>query len=154
MKEMLDEKMKAKGWCVITTSTEGTNIAYSYSIGLMSKFNFPEILICGLSPEMSMGLVHSIVDLLNKGERVELNKPLPDVIQKYNVILREIGNPSELSNKGVHMSGNTFYVDDSDFKACQLLIPDEMGRLPTFDSDVKEVFIDMQLGHVPLNLPN
>lgn len=114
------------GWSAMSVfPVEVGGIAFTYTVGLTETFNHPELIVYGLSHELSHGILSCAVDLIRKGTRFEDGGTYEDVLEGYKVKAVDHGmTPLNLATE--------FY---DEFEALHLQWPDSEGRFPG-DPDV------------------
>jgi hypothetical protein len=99
--------------------------AYTYTIGLATSFSFAEVVICGLTPVASRGLLGLVVDLLREGQ-------IPPVGEEF---LGLFDGEQRCALLPVDEQFNWFasaadFHGETPFSVVQLLWPDRNGFLP------------------------
>jgi hypothetical protein len=100
--------------------------SFCYSTGIYRSFGIPEIFISSLPQNLSGTLVESYVNKFKNSKKVELNKRIDDITDRFSVYL--IGVP--LDNLKDYVLSSIRLYDNEDYKYVQLIYPDINGYFP------------------------
>jgi hypothetical protein len=135
----LATKMLEYGWIV----TGVPSIGIAYTVGLMEKFNHPEIAIHGLPVQTSYGFLQSIVKMIRDGKRFEPGQNYDEIAANF---------PTQfvvVDRENASWVGMVYNYNGPMFNALQMIWTDTKGKFP-WEPDFEERFRDKQ--HV-LNVP-
>jgi len=151
--DKIEWMIETAGWALEPVSpdysSEPPRPGYSYSIGFPQAFNFPEVVIFGLTPVAIRGLLDLIVDQLRGGVEIPIGTPLVGLLDNdLRCIFAEV-------DLAVH--GNLFQTAERwhqgrDFRMVQLAWPDRSGWLPYesgFDTGLR--LAQPMLGHIDMS---
>ena len=135
----LMETITQYGW--MTTGV--AEFTLSYTIGLMSGFNHPEILIHGLPAIHAHGFMNLIVAKLKAGEKFETGKRYAHLTQNFDTMFIEVhpANHDEWMGMGKTINTEILGVPQ---RAIQLVWTDTKGKFP-WEPGFEERFRDKQL---------
>lgn len=100
---------------------------YIYTIGFPNAFDFPEVVLFGLTPAAARGLYDLLADLLRGGTDVPLGVELTGL---FDNDLRCVFAPVDLDLWGPLFSTAVAWYRGAPFQVVQLLWPDRNGFLP------------------------
>ncbi len=110
---------------------------YAYTIGFPAMFGFPEVLVFGLTPVASNGVIGLVADMLRGGTEIPIGVEL---VGLFDNDLRCVFAPVDLGEWGAFTEVATAWYRGADYQVVQLLWPDRNGFLPTevgFDQRVR-----------------
>jgi Domain of unknown function (DUF4262) len=139
--EKIEWMIETHGWALepvpADTTAQPPIPGYSYTIGFPALFGFPEVLLFGLTPVASRGLLDLVADLLRGGTEVPIGVEL---VGLFDNDLRCVFAPIDLDEyRWLVATANAWYRG-APFSIVQLLWPDRNGFLPTeagFDQRVR-----------------
>lgn len=100
---------------------------YTYTIGLETAFGFPEIVVFGLTPVASRGLLGEVVGLLREGVAVPIGALFTGL---FDSGLRGALLPVDVALvAGLFESATAWYGGDT-YRIVQLVWPDRSGWMP------------------------
>ncbi|GAB3361408.1 DUF4262 domain-containing protein [Lysobacter tyrosinilyticus] len=123
------------GWHFTHVFGDDEGPSFSYSVGLLSSYNHPEIILFGLPQEAAHGLVSLIADRAASGDPIDLSKPSDEIIQGYPCIFVEVSR----MNREEYALSDCWLYQDSDFSMYQLVWPSKQGLFP-WHPDAPESF--------------
>jgi Domain of unknown function (DUF4262) len=100
---------------------------YAYTIGLESAFAFPEIVVFGLTPVASRGLVGLVVDFLRSGSELPVGPLFTGLLDNG---LRSALLPVDIGDYGEMFGAATAWYETEPYRIVQLAWPDRNGWLP------------------------
>jgi hypothetical protein len=100
---------------------------YTYTVGLTAATGFPEVVVMGLTPAASRGLIDLVADLVRGGVHLPLGVALVGVLEHD---LRCILAPVNVSEWSPLFSTGCVWHRSDQFAMVQLLWPDRSGALP------------------------
>ena len=109
---------------------------YAYTVGFPQRFGHPEVLVFGLTPAASSGLLHLVADLLDGGTEIPVGVDLTGLFdgeQRCRLLPLAADTVASLMSTAVAWHRG-------EVAAVQLLWPDRSGFLPTeagFDPRVR-----------------
>ena len=101
---------------------------YVYTIGFPNAFDFPEVVLFGLTPAAARGLYDLLADLLRGGTEIPLGVELMGL---FDNDLRCVFAPIDLDEWGPLFATAVAWYRGAPFDVVQLLWPDRNGFLPT-----------------------
>lgn len=134
----LAKKMMEYGWIV----TGVPSIGICYTVGLMDKFNHPEIVIHGLPVQTAYVFLQSIVKMIGDGQRFEPGK-------NYDELANFPTQFVVVDRSNADWVGMVYNYNGPNFNALQMVWTDTKGKFP-WETGFEKRFIDKQ--HV-LNAP-
>ena len=114
------------GWHFTHVFADDEGPSFSYSVGLLSSYNHPEIILFGLSQQAAHGLVSSIAERAANGDPIDLSKPSDEIIQGYSCVFVEASR----ANRQEYALSNCWLYQADDFSMYQLVWPSEHGFFP------------------------
>jgi hypothetical protein len=131
-REKIEWMIETAGWALEPVApdaaTDPPTPAYAYTIGLPALVGFPEIVVFGLTPVATRGLLDLVVGLLRDGTEIPLGVELTGL---FDNDLRCIFAPVEDGARdGLFPLHDHWYGGES-VALVQLLWPDRNGFLPT-----------------------
>jgi hypothetical protein len=101
--------------------------AYAYTIGLETAFDFPEIVVFGLTPVASRGLLGLVVDLLAGGTEIPVGPVFAGLLDGDQ---RSALLPVDLNEYVDLFETATMWHRRTSYRVVQLAWPDRSGWLP------------------------
>ena len=139
--EKIEWMIETNGWALEPvlprTDTDPPVPGYAYTIGFPAAFGFPEVLLFGLTPVASNGLIGLVADMLRGGTDIPVGVEL---VGLFDNDLRCLFAPVDLEEWGAFTATATAWYRGADYQVVQLLWPDRNGFLPTeagFDQRVR-----------------
>ncbi len=139
--EKIEWMIETNGWALepvlARTDVDPPVPGYAYTIGFPAAFGFPEVLLFGLTPVASNGLIGLVADMLRGGAEIPLGVEL---VGLFDNDLRCIFAPIDLDDWGGLTQVATSWYRGAPYQVVQLLWPDRNGFLPTeagFDQRVR-----------------
>lgn len=139
--EKIEWMIETNGWALEPvpprTDADPPVPGYAYTIGFPAAFGFPEVLLFGLTPVASNGLIGLVADMLRGGTEIPVGVEL---VGLFDNDLRCLFAPVDLEEWGAFAATATAWYRGADYQVVQLLWPDRNGFLPTeagFDQRVR-----------------
>jgi len=130
--EKIEWMIETAGWALepvaARVDVEPPVPGYAYTIGFPAAFDFPEILVFGLTPVATRGLLGLVADLLRGGTEIPLGVEL---VGLFDNDLRTVLAPIDVEEWGHLVTTATAWYRGAPFEMVQLLWPDRQGFLPT-----------------------
>lgn len=130
--EKIEWMIETHGWALepipARTDTDPPVPGYAYTIGFPAAFSFPEVLVFGLTPVATRGLLDMIADLLRDGTEIPVGVEL---VGLFDNDLRSLFAPVDIGEWGELVGTATAWYRGAPFELVQLLWPDRNGFLPT-----------------------
>jgi hypothetical protein len=114
------------GWFVQSVMPDEDAPAFSYSIGLWTRFRHPEIFMSGFRPELMHGLINDVAERLSSGSRFDQDlQRASGIIKGFDIAFRTV-------DRSVAATFALFAndVQGEGFDTVQLCLPDAQGRFP------------------------
>ena len=130
--EKIEWMIETHGWAIEPVSAR-TDIdppiaGYVYTIGYPEAFDFPEVVVFGLTPSAARGLFDMVADLLRAGTEIPVGVALTGL---FDNDLRCLFAPIEPDVARELFVTAVAWRRGAPFAAVQLLWPDRNGFLPT-----------------------
>lgn len=129
--DKIEWMIETNGWAVEPVSpdyeADPPRPAYSYSIGFPQSFDFPEVVIFGLTPVAISGLLNLIVEQLRGGVVIPIGTPLVGLLDND---LRCVFAEVDLAEHGNLFHTAVSWHRGTGFAMVQLLWPDRSGWMP------------------------
>ena len=139
--EKIEWMIATAGWALepvpARTDVDPPVPGYSYTIGFPATFGFPDILVFGLTPVASRGLIDLVAELVGSGTEIPIGVEL---VGLFDNDLRCVFAPIDVAEWGALTATATAWYRGADYSVVQLLWPDRNGFLPTeagFDQRVR-----------------
>lgn len=129
--EKIDWMIETNGWAIEPVAARADldppQPAHAYTIGVPALTGFPEVVVFGLTPSASNGLVGLVVDALRGGTEIPVGVELVGLLDND---LRCVFAPVDLTiAPSMFGTARAWYRGD-DFAVVQLVYPDRNGFLP------------------------
>lgn len=131
--------VREHGWFGTHVFADADGPGFSYTTGFWHKFNFPELILFGLPKEVAHEIFWNFCKDLEAGKRFLANEPISEVLNNYDVIIREV-IPDHFAE---YLGWNRWFYGGDTFKACQVFFPDKSGRFP-WSEDTSPEFRQLQ----------
>jgi hypothetical protein len=129
--EKIEWMIETNGWALepVTPSsqTDPPTPAYAYTIGLPALLGFPEIVVFGLTPAASNGLIGLVVDALRGGTEIPTGVELVGLLD--NELRCAFATVDVESQRGWFETAHAWYRGEP-FGMVQLVYPDRNGFMP------------------------
>lgn len=139
--EKIEWMIETHGWAlepiVADPSTEPPTPGYCYTIGLPEAYGFPEIIVFGLTPVATRGLLDLVVDQLSGGVEIPIDTAL---VGLFDNDLRCVFSTVDLDRHAQLFATGVAWHRSTNFAMVQLMWPDRNGWLPYesgFDARVR-----------------
>jgi hypothetical protein len=121
------EAIAQDGCVVIKVFGAGAGEEWAYTVGLEHSYGHPEVLILGLSHELTQILLHNIASrIMRKGLSFRHGTSHTDVIDGYQCFFQRIAQ----AEYGEYFAAAEWFYDHTDFEAVQIIWPDVEGIYP------------------------
>ena len=114
--------------------------SFSYSIGLFERYQHPEIICFGLSPQISNTIINHIAQVIQSGEVITLDAYYFDVFFENRHCQFLPVNPLNIAD---YFGIAQCYYQDQVFPAIQLIWTDRHDKFP-WEDDFEDVFLYTQ----------
>jgi hypothetical protein len=120
--------VETQGWCAepVAPNADPPSPGYTYTIGFEETFDFPEVVIFGLTPVASRGLLEMIATHLEAGGEI----PVGVFVGLLDNDLPAAMLPIQMPDHSDLFPGVAQYSGRDDFRIRQFLWPDRGGKLP------------------------
>ena len=119
-------RVERYGWYVIKVLGGDAEPPFAYTVGLSQSFGHPEAIVVGLSGDVAHAILNLLGSRIEEGEVFGENQQVEDLIDGYPAALRAVSAPNKVS----YLTYASWYNDDRDYPAFQLVYPDEAGQWP------------------------
>lgn len=124
---------------------EGEDPPFAYTVGLEFLFEHPELLVLGLPPDISGILLNGLADAIQMGKRLRPGEicSTDEMGLGFEV---KIGTVLDYHREDIMLTACWFH-GGAQFRALQLLWPDQNGRFPDHPKFQQEFILDQPLLH-------
>lgn len=133
--ETVIRNVREHGWHVTHVIGDDDAPSFSYSVGLVVSYGYPEIILCGLPQEAAHGLIALIASRAADGEPMDPSTPSTVVIRDYPCVFVEVTR----ENREEYALSACWLYGSSDFPLYQLVWLSEQGVFP-WHPDASESF--------------
>ncbi|MGH1416551.1 MAG: DUF4262 domain-containing protein [Pelagimonas sp.] len=133
------ENVRTHGWFGTHVFEDANGLGFSYTTGFWHKFAFPELILFALPKEVSHEIFWNFFRDLEAEKRFVPNEPISEVLNGYDVIIREV----ESDHFPEYLGWNRWFYGGDNFNACQVFFPDKFGRFP-WSEDTSPEFSQLQ----------
>nr|WP_321508792.1 DUF4262 domain-containing protein [uncultured Celeribacter sp.] len=120
------ENVRTHGWFGTHVLEDTNGPGFSYTTGFWHKFGFPELILFSLPKEVSHEIFWGFFHDLQAKKLFPLNEPIPEILNGYDVILRDV----RLDHFAEYLGWNRWFYGGDNFKASQVFFPDKTGSFP------------------------
>jgi hypothetical protein len=128
--DRIRESIRQHGWHAIGVQARGQEPGMLYTVGLCATFDHPEIVVCGLAPNVAYGLVADMIARIKTGHGYRDGGNYSDVIEGQVVAVRVVHQTHVLCRLGYAMAYYRRERTSHLLTAVQLVWPDRAGKLP------------------------
>lgn len=114
------------GWHCTSVFGEGGAPGFTYTVGLFDSYQHPELLVIGLSGQLSHHMISNVATAARKDEPLDLGAASDDILEGFSCVFAQV--PVERYADYV-LSARWYYRGD-DFPLYQIVWPDEQGNYP------------------------
>jgi hypothetical protein len=139
--EKIDWMIETKGWALEPVAADVSSVppvpGYAYTIGFPERFDFPEVVVFGLTPVAVSGLLDMVAGQLDEGVSIPVDTAL---VGLFDNDLRCVFASIDVSAHASFFATGIAWHRGTDFDMVQLLWPDRNGWLPYesgFDSAMR-----------------
>jgi len=129
--EKIEWMIETDGWALEPISpqadTDPPVPAYAYTIGLPALLGFPEVVVFGLTPVTSRGLIGLVVDAVRGGTEIPLEVELVGLLENE---LRCAFAPVDVEAYGAFFGTARSWYRGDEFSMLQMIYPDRNGFMP------------------------
>jgi hypothetical protein len=129
--EKIEWMIEVEGWALEPVSpsaeTDPPTPAYAYTIGLPALVGFPEIVVFGLTPVASKGLIGLVVDALRGGTEIPIGVELVGLLDNE---LRCAFAPVDVDLHAHRFETVRSWYKGAPCSMVQLVYPDRNGYMP------------------------
>jgi hypothetical protein len=130
--EKIEWMIETSGWAIepvpARVDLDPPTPGYCYTIGFPAAFGFPEVVVFGLTPVATRGLLDLVADLLRGGTEIPLGVELTGL---FDNDLRCVFAPVDVEVWAELVDTAVSWYRGAPFQLVQLLWPDRNGFLPT-----------------------
>lgn len=129
--EKIEWMIETNGWAIEVVpprqDTDPPTPGYTYTVGFPERFGFPEVVVFGLTPADSRGLLDLVTALFGADQEIPFGVP---VLGVYDGEQRCVFAPVDLDEWQDLFPTAVAWHRGSDFGVVQMLWPDRAGWLP------------------------
>jgi hypothetical protein len=120
--------VETQGWCAepVAPVEDPPTPGYTYSIGFEDSFGYPDLVIFGLAPVASRGLLEMVATHLEAGGEI----PVGVFVGLLDNDLPAAVLPIQMPDHADLFAGAQAFYDRDDFRIRQFIWPDKQGKLP------------------------
>ncbi len=133
--QKVHDDIEKYGWHCVNIIAEGDDGPYSFSVGLQKSYNHPELIIFGLSSEISHEILSLAVTEIQNGRPFDLNIPTSELLNDYVCVFVQVPKSEFHENVGFCL----WYYHGDDFTLYQIVWPNRAGHFP-WHSEVSASF--------------
>jgi hypothetical protein len=125
--EKLAWMIETNGWAMEAVPLDPPRPAYAYTVGLEATYGFPEVVVFGLKPVHSRGLIGLLTEFLADGVDIPVGAVFQGLLDNG---LRAALLPVDVAEHLDLFASLVAWHHGSDFHVVQLAWPDRSGWLP------------------------
>ena len=129
--EKIEWMIETDGWALEPVSpradTDPPVPAYAYTIGLPALLGFPEVVVFGLAPVTSRGLIGLVVDAVRGGTEIPFEVELVGLLEND---LRCAFAPVDVETHGDSFDTARSWYRGEPYPMVQMIYPDRNGFMP------------------------
>ena len=129
--EKIEWMIETDGWALEPVSPQPDSQppvpAYAYTIGLPALLGFPEIVVFGLTPVTSRGLIGLVVDAVRGGTEIPFEVELVGLLENE---LRCAFAPVDVATHAAFFETARSWYQGGEFSMIQMIYPDRNGFMP------------------------
>ncbi len=130
-RDKIEWMIETEGWAVVPVAArfdvEPPFPGYTYTVGLETSFGFPEVLVFGLKPADSRGLLAMVVELLRDGVAIPVGSVFTGLLDND---LRSALLPVAVDEWAPLFLAGADWYRSAPFRVVQLAYPDPAGWMP------------------------
>ena len=122
------------GWHVAKIEGDDQAPPWAFTIGLEHSFEHPEVLICGMEPELLHSLLNHVGELVKRGRHFQHDERADGILAQSPPVFRDVLERWH----GPFVGNAAWFYQDRSFRVLQCFWPDASGALPwepDFDPD-------------------
>lgn len=131
--EKIEWMIETNGWAIepvpADVSTDRPSPGFVYTIGFPERFGFPEVVIFGLTPVASKGILDLVAQQLEAGVTIPFDVPVVGLLD--NDLRCVFATIDDARSEGFFTTGRAWHRGA--FSIVQLMWPDRQGWLPFED---------------------
>ena len=129
------DNIEKYGCHVMNVMEEGDLAGFTYSIGISSKQNRPDVVVMGLKKELAHSMVNNYKDRLLKGEVFEPGKLYSDFLGDFDICFIKVAK----KHFKEHFGWGLWLHKGDDFEVLQMVWPTTEGVWP-WDNEKSEYY--------------
>lgn len=133
--ETVIRNVREYGWHFTHVLGDDDDPSFSYSVGLVASYGYPEIILCGLPQGAAHGLIGLIASRAAGGKPIDPSTPSTVIIQDCPCVFVEVTR----KNREEYARSTCWLYGSSDFPMYQLVWASKQGVFP-WHSDASERF--------------
>lgn len=127
------------GLQVIIVESTGYSPSFVYSIGLIHKYNCPEIICFGLPNKLGHEIINDVAEIIKNGKIIECGKIYTEISQDSRATFLNVDKRNLNDYFGVALN----YYGDKNLNAVQLIWTDRNDKFP-WEENFEEEFLYKQ----------
>lgn len=134
------------GWHIIHVMEDETGPGFSYSIGLYKTFNHPEIIVIGLSQDLSQSIINGIGEDIRNGITYSTGQYYREILENVQCLMLQV----KKEHYRLHFGYANWFYRSANFPVLQCIYPTVRGIFP-WEHDAPKGFTETQpiLGELP-----
>lgn len=126
VEERIAAAIDDKGYAVVTIPGEADDPAFAYTVGLAANGRLPELILCGLSRDVSETILTHAADVMRKLGPFRDGQQSDTFLHEVSCKFRSV----EPDAKAEYLRIATVWHGSRDYGALQMIWPDKFGVFP------------------------
>jgi hypothetical protein len=114
------------GWHVLHITAESGLPGWSFSVGLFQTFGHPEVIVFGLPPKLSQGVINGLGSRIKAGNRLVADQEYADILANVRCMFRSV----QRSWYKWLLGYARWYYEGDGFPVLQCIWPDKQQHYP------------------------
>lgn len=119
--------VRDRGWHVLNILEDGEEPGWSFTVGLATTFQHPELVVVGLKLELMHLLLNNLAETIREGRRYTPGETITDLLEDYSCKVIKV----DRAHYHEWLGYACWYHQGDDFDALQVVWPDTNHVLPT-----------------------
>jgi hypothetical protein len=126
LERTLLRSIQDRGYSILSEPAQADHPAYSYTVGLIYRFEHPELVVVGLTRERGEALLLVAAELVKQGAALAPGSVNTELLHDYPCHL----GPVAIAQHRAYLGYARWYYRGDGFTAVQVIWPDREGRFP------------------------
>lgn len=114
------------GWHCVHIQAEGSQVEYSFTVGLFQTYEHPELIVFGLPSKVSHRILTTAAEAAQSGTPLDLSKPNDELLNNYSCCFAEVPKAEYYE----HVGYARWYYEGNHFPLHQIVWPSRSGHFP------------------------